>query len=347
MIVRPGASSVEFVRARPSSRRCSTSAPTRRAPRRSGSATVGYTDGSRRRLKKKLDRLLRDAVPAFVTLTMGDGGPSGRPPGPVDVERMRKALTEQVRKQAEFGHVGWYWLRQWEERQWGRCARLHAAHLHLLAYHVGGWAGGDLTAFSGFVADAWGALGGGSVDIALARNPHAARNYLVQPEKVTAPEQRAALIAAFPEGTGGAWGVFRSENLPVVTETVEIEVSAAEFERLRADAIAEADATYRATGSQRRYRDLPQNRRTAVSVGCPERYLRERRDQRSEEGAGAPLRKHIGNGQRRRSQNRPSERDRAAFRPSRQGPLNPRVLGSSPSGGTRRPGPRCRPGASS
>ena len=107
--------------------------------------------------------------------------------------------------------------------------------------------------------------------MALARNPRAAALYLVQPEKVTTPEDRGALLRAFPDGTGRAWGRFRRDRLPTV-EPVTLRGEAT-CEAVRAEAVAEADATYRALGSGRRYRDLPQNRRAAVSVGRPERFL--------------------------------------------------------------------------
>ena len=264
----PGASRVEFV-GPPASRRCSISARGV-APDRNGSVIVGYSEGSRRGLHRHLTTHRRDAVPAFGTFSTPDR--LGDPPGPAEVETMRRGLFDAIRRRPEFAGVGAVWLRQWECRQQGVCAGLYAAHLHLLAYDAGGWTADRLAAFSGFMRDVWADLGGGGVDIGPAGNAEAVRNYLVSAEKITTDEDKAGLIAAFPGGTGRAWGTFRKQNLPTV-EGVERTVTATEFDALRAEAVAEADATYRALGSSRRYRDLPQNGRAAVSVGQPERFL--------------------------------------------------------------------------
>ena len=136
-----GASLVETVRppagARPdASRRCPISAPAPRPPDRSGSAVVGYSDGSRRGLKGHLDKLARLAVPVFGTLTTSDG-PDG-PPGPAEVETMRRGLFDALRKRPEYAGVGVVWLREWERRGEGACAGRWAAHLHLLTTSTGG-----------------------------------------------------------------------------------------------------------------------------------------------------------------------------------------------------------------
>ena len=255
---------------------------------------VGYSDGSRRGLLKHLTTHQRDATPAFGTFTTPDR--LGDPPGPVEVERMRKGLFDAIRKRPEFVGVGANWLREWERRREGTCAGLYVAHLHILFYVLGGWTPRSLTNFGAFAADVWESLGGGRSEVELSDNAEATRYYLVKPEKVTTPEDRASLLAAFPKGTGRAWGRFRRANLPTV-EGVERTVTAAEFDALHAKAVAEANATYRALGSSHRYRDLPQNRRVAVSVGQPERFLREaRRCRRAQAADRQPLKQSALNG---------------------------------------------------
>ena len=289
VVVYPGASRVETVGPPASvdtgaaSRRCHISA---RGGGRRG-VSVGYTDGSRRRLKRLLDTLERGAVPAFVTLTTADG-PDGPPP-PGEVERMRRAFFAALAGRADFAAVSAVWLREWERRERGAWAGAWGAHVHALTYEPGGWPARSLEAFRAFTADTWAGLGGGRVEVERARNPDAARLYLVGAEKVTGPKDRAALLAAFPDGTGRAWGTFRRDLLPTV-DPIEVEVSAAECAAVRADAVDEADATYRALGSGRRYLDLPQNGRAAVSVGRPERFLAELARWRSERQPRRPRR---------------------------------------------------------
>ena len=266
----PGASRVQFIGppgdVAAASRRC-------HIPSRGGGprgSIVGFSDGSRRRLKRELDQLARDAVPAAVTLTTGDGGDG--PTDPAEVEAMRVGYFAAVAERPEFAGVGALWLRQWERRLGGPCAGLYAPHLHAVVYQAGGWSYGSLRAFSELTAGAWADVGGGRVEIELARNPAAARLYLVERGKVTTPEERTALHVAFPGGTGRAWGAFRREQLPSVAP-VERAVDAETLEALRAEAIGEANVTYQALGSGRRYAEHPQNRTATVSVGCPERYL--------------------------------------------------------------------------
>lgn len=207
---------------------------------------VGQSEASRARLRRLVLRL-RPERPAVVTLTYPD-------PAPMDPSAWaRDWRAFAARLGRAFPSASAVWALHIVPRRWGACAGRHAPHRHALVYVPGGMDRAAVEALGAFCAGAWGELTGGRAHVAPARDADAirARLYLVGTDKTPDADERAALAAAFPLGTGRAWGVVHRAALPLAPSHVA-HVSDDEAARVLEAMRDEVDARMQGTGRRSR-----------------------------------------------------------------------------------------------
>ena len=192
-----------------------------------------------------LGTLNRNARPVCVGLTW----PNVFDRDPVAWRRSLSKLRDRLRR--AHPEAGIVYALDMERRRTGISAGVYAPHVHALLYLPRLASGSDVQTLRAMLGDAWTACVGGDeehrragVYVEVARHPRAARLYLVAHKKRPTPDEAAAILDAYPDGVGTCWGIWNRTALPTV-EPVEVEVTEAEADELRASVEASASAPRR------------------------------------------------------------------------------------------------------